>query len=65
MQTLPHCPSPERERERVCVCLVCLSVCLSVLGLSCGTDLVTPRHVRSQFPNQGSNPQPLHWKMDS
>ena len=22
-------------------------------------------HVRSQFPNQGSNPHPLHWKVES
>ena len=27
--------------------------------------LVAPRHVGSQFPNQGSNPSPLHWKVDS
>ena len=29
------------------------------LRLSC------PRHVGSQFPDQGSNPCPLHWKADS
>ena len=27
--------------------------------------LVAPRHVGSQFPDQGSNPRPLHWKADS
>ena len=28
-------------------------------------DLVAPRHVGSQFPNQGLNSHPLHWKVDS
>ena len=28
------------------------------------TGLVTPRHVGSQFPDQGSNLGPLHWKAD-
>ena len=26
------------------------------------TVLVAPQHVGSYFPNQGSNPHPLHWK---
>ena len=26
--------------------------------------LIALWHVRSQFPNQESNPQPLHWKVD-
>ena len=29
------------------------------------TGLVAPQHVRSQFPDQGSNPRPLHCKADS
>ena len=29
------------------------------------TGLVAPQHVGSQFPDQGSNPCPLHWKADS
>ena len=38
---------------------------------SCGTQaleragLVAPWHVGSQFPDQGWNPRPLHWKADS
>ena len=28
-------------------------------------DLVAPRHVRSQFPDQGSSPCPLHLKAGS
>ena len=48
--------------------------CLAASGLSCSkwasvqlwrADLVAPRHVGSQFPNQGLNPCPLHWKADS
>ena len=36
------------------------------LGSSLGhTGLVAPWHVGSQFPDQGSNPCPLHWKADS
>ena len=27
--------------------------------------LVAPRHMGSYFPDQGSNPCPLHWKADS
>ena len=29
------------------------------------TGLAVPRHVGSQFPDQGSNPRPRHWKVDS
>ena len=29
---------------------------------SCSADLVAPWHVRSQSPDQGLNPHPLHWK---
>ena len=40
---------------------------LAVLGLCCSTraSLVASQHVGSSFPDQGSNPQPLNWKVDS
>ena len=37
-------------------------------GLSLWSQLagfVVLRHVASWFPDSGSNPQPLHWKLDS
>ena len=34
--------------------------------ISCwSAGLGAPRHVGSSFPDQGSNPRPLHWKADS
>ena len=29
------------------------------------TGLVAPRHAGSEFLDQGSNPRPLHWQVDS
>ena len=34
-------------------------------GFSSYVGLVAPWHSRSQFPDQGSNPYPLHWKVGS
>ena len=31
---------------------------------SCGVDSVVLRQMGSQFPDQGSNLGPLHWKVD-
>ena len=41
------------------------------LVVACGLQsvwaqqLLAPQNVESQFPSQGSNPHPLHWKVDS
>lgn len=35
------------------------------LLLSWYTGLVALQHIESEFPNQGSNQRPLHWKVGS
>ena len=30
-----------------------------------GADLLALKHMGSEFPNQGLNPYPLHWKAKS
>ena len=57
------------------VLVVARGIFMAARGLlsSCSTraqqlwrvGLVALQHVGSQFPDQGSNPRPLHWKVDS
>ena len=50
------------ERSRLCLSSCAVRV-FSLQLMRVG--LVAPRHVGSQFPDQGSNLCPLHWKADS
>ena len=52
-QSLPS-EAAKARAHRVCVC-----VCVCVAGL------VALWHVGFQFLDQGLNPHPLHWKVDS
>ena len=55
------------------VLVVARGVFIAAHGLLSSCGVWTPEHmglaalwhVGSQFPNQGSNPRPLHWKADS
>ena len=47
----------------VCVCVCVYFIYLVVLGVSFGTRAAL-RHVRSQIPDQGSNPCPLDCNID-
>ena len=59
--------------KHLCLLAVCLITYLSSCGFKApecvgsvpeALGLFAP-HVESQFPDQGSNPHPLHWKADS
>ena len=38
---------------------------VTILLLFHVVGFLAERHVGSQLPNQGSNPQPLHWRVKS